>query len=186
MEAVKSVAPMIGTVVGVVALGHSYSAVSSLNTKASELENKHKEQADGLVKLSTNIDSMRSTFVNMQQDIAKLKKSVKSSTKSDDIDELRESFEQYVSQSEAQITMLKSFIIDLVEKLNATEMKIGIDTRHLQVQSQQAQQPMNQGLHMGYQQYNSRMMSKSQHTQAKPPKKQQKKQQDSDDDSDSD
>lgn len=131
METVKSVAPMIGTAFGVVALGYSYTNVNNLTVKTSEIETKTKENTDALLKISTSVDQIKNniaTVSTVQQDVARMKKTMKNLNVnyagSSDIEELKEFMNGYIAHSESHIARLYAIIGDLTEQLKKNNLPV--------------------------------------------------------------
>jgi hypothetical protein len=151
METVKSVAPMIGTAFGVVALGYSYTNVNNLTTKTSEIETKTKENTDALLKISTSVDQIKNniaTVSTVQQDVVRMKKTLKNLNVnyagSSDIEELKEFMNGYIAHSESHIARLYSIIGDLTEQLKKNNLPV-----ELKMAPEPQQQPKRPAVSFG-------------------------------------
>jgi chromosome segregation ATPase len=149
MDTVKSVAPMVGTAFGVVALGYSYTNVNTLTTKTTEIETKTKENTDALLKISTSVDQIKNniaTVTTVQQDVTRMKKTIKNLNVNyagiNDIDELKEFMNGYITHSESHINRLYGIITELTEQLKKNNIAVEIKT--VQPQVEQPQPPQMQ------------------------------------------
>jgi hypothetical protein len=147
MDTVKSVAPMVGTAFGVVALGYSYTNVNTLTTKTTEIETKTKENTDALLKISTSVDQIKNniaTVTTVQQDVTRMKKTIKNLNVNyagiNDIDELKEFMNGYISHSESHINRLYGIINELTEQLKKNNIAVEIKTVQPVVEQPQPQQ----------------------------------------------
>jgi hypothetical protein len=184
METVKSVAPMIGTAFGVVALGYSYTNVNNLTTKTSEIETKTKENTDALLKISTSVDQIKNniaTVSTVQQDVLRMKKTIKNLNVnyagSSDIEELKEFINGYIAHSESHIGRLYAIIGDLTDQLKKNNLPV-----ELKMAAEPQPQPKRQAVS-----FNSSWSAPQQQQQKsvrKQPQRQQQVQQDSDSDDD--
>lgn len=153
METVKSVAPMISTAFGVVALGYSYTNVNTLTTKTSEIETKTKENTDALLKISTSVDQIKNniaTVSTVQQDVTRMKKTIKNLNVNyagmNDVEELKEFIQGYIAHAEAHMNRLYGVIGDLTEQLKKNNIPIELKGVAEPVQ---AQPPKRQNVSFG-------------------------------------
>ena len=183
MDTVKSVAPMIGTAFGVVALGYSYTNINNLTTKTAEIETKTKENTDAILKISTSVDQIKNniaTVSTVQQDVVRIKKTLKNLNVNyagtTDVDELKEFINGYIGHAEAHMNRLYAIIAELTDQLKKNN--IAVEIKVAEPQPQPKRQNVSFGSSWGNQQKTSSVRKPVQ----RPPPQQQQQDSDSDDD----